>query len=79
MLFQRSRDNRGEEKGEGDGHSKGERERGKMLLKGMNSSSSSEISFCCLSPNVCVCACVNNCKIYLQTGILYPVLKGIIL
>lgn len=39
----------------GDGHGEGEREKGGMVLKGMYSSSSSEISFHFLSPDMCVC------------------------
>lgn len=57
VLFQRTRDNRGEEKGEGR-WTHWER-RVRVLLAGMNSSSSSEVSF--LSPDVCtwvqVCVC----------------------
>lgn len=62
VLFQRTRDNRGEEKGEGR-RTHWER-RVRVLLKGMNSSSSSEISFlfffflALLSLDVCVCVFV---------------------
>lgn len=57
VLFQRTRDNRGEEKGEGR-WTHWER-RVRVLLAGMNSSSSSEVSF--LSPDVCVCECRCAC------------------